>query len=213
MDDLKQQLNTELDALWRFALRLTGNPTDAEDLVQRTCVKALENAHRYQPENRLRSWLFRIEHRAWLNVLRARRVRQNYSAKVASVSQDSNPSANNAEAGSFDHPQTPESTLELQQVLAAVEALNEPQRVVVILVCVEGLTYEEAARVLDVPMGTVMSRLSRARKQLACTQQVSHHFSDNRKSGVELSVVRPSRREPAGNATLKGVVKSEEAES
>lgn len=219
MDELPKQLIAELDALWRFALRLTGNTSDAEDLVQRTCVKALENAHRYQPENRLRSWLFRIEHRAWLNLLRSRRVRQDFAQQSVIAGQESGTSSQNSLQGQGhqgqmgEQAETPESTLELQQLLAAVEALSEPQRVVVILVCVEGLTYEEAAQVLDVPMGTVMSRLSRARKQLASTQRVSHHFCNTQKSGVELSVVQPTSGENKGTAAAPNAVKTEQVET
>jgi len=211
MQDFSKQLTAELDSLWRFAMRLTGNPSDAEDLVQRTCTKALENAHQYQPQNKLRSWLFRIEHRIWLNVLRKRRVRQHYSEQSAVVIQEAGKALTDPGPEPISQLETPESALELQQVFAAVEALNEPHRVVVILVCVEGLTYEEAARVLDVPKGTIMSRLSRARKQLVATRPVSHHFVRSQTKPVELSVVLPAAHEKQDRTDVKDVMKTEQA--
>ncbi|MEM7259225.1 MAG: RNA polymerase sigma factor, partial [Pseudomonadota bacterium] len=73
--DVATSLESELDALWRFGLRLTSNPDDAADLVQRTCVRALEQRHNYTPSGKFRSWLFQIEHRIWLNEIRSRKVR------------------------------------------------------------------------------------------------------------------------------------------
>jgi len=152
MTGLAKELTGELESLWRFALRLTQDEADAEDLVQRTCVKALESEQGYEARERLRSWLFRIEHRLWLNTLRSRKTRavHKQSFVVTNSSGSENASA-------------PESTLQAQQILNAVDALPDTQRVVVLLICVEGLSYEEAAGVLEVPKGTIMSRLSRAR--------------------------------------------------
>ncbi len=183
MSDIPKQLISELDALWRFALRLTANEVDAEDLVQRTCVKALENTHQYQDEGKLRSWLFRIEHRIWLNVLRSRQIRNagsfhprpfsNRTVHTHSTNTASGLNADGlmAEGSSHDtrqlaeanHTNTPESQLQLHQVFEQVESLPEAQRLVMILVCVEGFTYQETADILEIPAGTVMSRLARAR--------------------------------------------------
>jgi len=156
MSDLARQLPNELDALWRFAIRLTGSENDAEELVQRTCVVALEKSDQYINRNRLRSWLFRIEHRVWLNEMRYRSKRSDFGQTPAHF-------------GNLDEgleSATPESTLRLQQIYKAVESLPDVQRSVVLLVCVEGYTYVETASVLNVPVGTVMSRLSRARAVL-----------------------------------------------
>ncbi len=165
-------LTDELEAMWRFALRLTGNETDAEDLVQRTCVKALENKHQYTESGQLRSWLFRIEHRIWLNVLRSRQIRSAGSFNTVSSSgennaaetfnSDSNADSTNTRTQAATD-QSPESQLELHQIYMQVESLPEAQRLVTTLVSVEGFTYQETADILDIPVGTVMSRLARAR--------------------------------------------------
>jgi len=178
MKELGNQLTGELDAMWRFALRLTANQSDAEDLVQRTCVKALENQERYENQGRLRSWLFRIEHRIWLNVLRSRQIRSagTFAHSNAYLDGDSDNNANRTQivfdpdaSNSSREPintQSPESHLQLYQIMQQVESLPEAQRLVLVLVCVEGFTYNETANILDIPVGTVMSRLARARMTL-----------------------------------------------
>lgn len=161
-NDISKLLEPELEALWRFALRLTSNSDDASDLVQQTCVRALEQQENYIPVGKFRSWLFRIQHRVWLNELRSRKIRSHYSFDTVTSTVDT------AE-GPVTHrnQRSPEETLEtnyyLTQVSNAVENLQETQRLVILLVSVEGLSYIEAAEVLDVPIGTVMSRLARAR--------------------------------------------------
>lgn len=157
-NDISKLLESELEALWRFALKLTSNNDDASDLVQRTCVRALEQQENYVPVGKFRSWLFRIQHRVWLNELRSKKIRNHYSLDTVTSTVDS---AEGSVQGS------PEDALEtnyyLTQVITAVENLPEAQRLVMLLVSVEGLRYTEAAEVLDVPIGTVMSRLARAR--------------------------------------------------
>jgi RNA polymerase sigma-70 factor, ECF subfamily len=154
-DELQRQLPHLLPRLWRFALRLTRNPHDAEDLVQRSCVRALERRAQWRPGTALLSWLFAIEHSIWLNELRSAQRRRTGSLDGEPSLEDDerlvSPSGN------------PELGLHYRQVVMAVEALPEAQRVVMLLVAVEGLSYREAADVLTVPIGTVMSRLSRAR--------------------------------------------------
>ena len=153
-DELQRDLPGLLPRLWRFALRLTRNLADAEDLLQRCCVRALERRQQYRPGSALPSWLFAIMHSVWLNELRALQRRREASLDgEAAYTLDEVP----APCGD------PEQSLLYRQVVAAVEQLPEAQRVVMLLVAVEGLSYREAAEVLDVPIGTVMSRLSRAR--------------------------------------------------
>lgn len=164
MTDLANDIVGELEALWRFALRLTANQADAEDLVQRTCVKALENQDQYQPRGKLRSWLFQIEHRIWLNILRARQVRDRGSFRGANSSIKPFDATVNIALGNT--ASTPETALQLSEVVEMVDSLPEAQRIVIILVCVEGFTYSETSEILDVAVGTVMSRLSRARMTL-----------------------------------------------
>ncbi len=151
--ELALSLPTVLPHLWRFALRLTGNKHDAEDLVQRACIRALERRHQLQSGSSTRSWMFAIVHTVWLNEIRARQVRNHASLQEGRLV------ATLVDSSRAD----PETNALHQQVIAAFEALPEAQRAVMLLVAVEGLSYREAAQVLDVPVGTVMSRLSRAR--------------------------------------------------
>lgn len=172
MQQFAKVLSAELEPMWRFALRLTANEADAEDLVQQTCVKALESVQSYQEQGRLRSWLFRIEHRIWLNVLRSRQIRTEGSFNKSSSNVDSFIPQNSLAVDPpsnyrvFVDDHSPESHLRLHQIYLQVESLPEAQRLVVIVVCVEGFTYHEAAQILDIPIGTVMSRLARARISL-----------------------------------------------
>ncbi len=161
MSDPRQALadqiaEVELQPLWQFALQLTRDKYDAEDLVQRTCVRALEQSDKYNDSGKLKSWLFRIAHNIWRNELRSRAVRQR--GDLLSVNPEGLEAAQLCRDTS-----TPETRLEFQEVVTAVEALPEGQRLVIQLVCVSGFSYAEAADILDVAVGTVMSRLARAR--------------------------------------------------
>ena len=153
--DLPGMLPDMLPRLWAFALRISGDRHDAEDLVQRACVRALERAHQLQPDTDPLSWMFSIVHSTWINELRARSVR-----KRSSMEWDDDFLENVADPVD----KGPETQLMHSQIISAVERLPEAQRVVMLLIAVEGLSYQEAAEVLEVPIGTVMSRLSRARQ-------------------------------------------------
>jgi RNA polymerase sigma-70 factor (ECF subfamily) len=155
--DLPGLLPDMLPRLWNFALRITGDRHDAEDLVQRACVRALERPHQLQPGTSALSWMFSIVHTTWINELRARSVRSRTSIDWDDVLLETvaDPAA-----------RTPETDVMHGQIVDAVERLPEAQRVVMLLVAAEGLSYREAAHVLDVPIGTVMSRLARARQTI-----------------------------------------------
>jgi len=162
VDEVADGLQHELDSLWRFALKLTQSEDDAADLVQRTCLRALEQRGNYRPEGKLRSWLFRIEHRIWLNELRSRQLRQHGHLPI---SQDTY--LNSTEESDYGVREIcidqPEGHVLFNQIIDAVNALPEAQRLVMLLINVEGFTYREASEILETPIGTVMSRLSRAR--------------------------------------------------
>ena len=143
-----------LPRLWRFALRLTRQREDAQDLVQRSCVRALERQHQWNLATPALPWLYAILHSIWLNEINARRLR--LVGRVDSEDAPDVADTDTATAG-------PETALLYRQVIVAVEALPPAQRVVMLLVGVEGFSYREAGDVLGVPIGTVMSRLSRAR--------------------------------------------------
>ncbi len=153
-EDLSTALPALLPRLWRFALRLAVDRHDAEDLVQRACVRALERRHQLQPGTSVLSWLFSIAHTVWLNELRARQIRSRASMQWSDELGDTL-----AEATAL----TPEMDAMHREVVDAVEQLPDAHRAVMLLVAIEGLSYREAAEALDVPIGTVMSRLARAR--------------------------------------------------
>jgi RNA polymerase sigma-70 factor, ECF subfamily len=156
-DGLCNELPTLLPRLWRFALRLAGDRHDAEDLVQRACVRALERQHQLQPGTSTLSWLFSIVHSVWLNEVRAQQTRRRGSIQWSDELADTlaDPTASDPEL----------YTLQ-RQIIGAVERLPDAQRAVMLLVAVEGLSYREAAEALDVPIGTVMSRLARGRRTI-----------------------------------------------
>ena len=164
-DTAKQTLAAEilgfLEPLYAAALRLTRNRADAEDLVQDTFVKALRFADRFTPGTNLKAWLFTILHNTWRNRLRDA-ARQPVDIDSARIEDAVDQRASAAE--------TPERIL-LRRTLdadlqAALDALPEAFRQAVWLRDVEEFTYAEMAQMLDIPIGTVMSRISRGRRLL-----------------------------------------------
>ena len=144
-----------LPRLWRYGLVLSGNRDTAEELVQATCVRALERSIQFAPGTRLDRWLIAILHSIWLNEVRARKVRRGQGLVDAEA------------ALVFDGIRVVESNILAAQVLRQVQELPEVQRETVYLVYVEELSYREAAEALGIPIGTVMSRLAGARAKLA----------------------------------------------
>jgi RNA polymerase sigma-70 factor, ECF subfamily len=153
-DEFQTALPSLTPRLWRFALRLTQHQGDAEDLVQRSYLRALERRHQWQTGTSLLSWVFAIMHSIWMNELRSAQRRREGSLAADQDFDDVIEPSTSAD---------PEYKLMCKQVIQTVNELPEAQRIVMTLVAVEGLSYREAADVLDVPIGTVMSRLARAR--------------------------------------------------
>ena len=156
-EEVRLGLPAHLARLWRYALALSRSRDAAEDLVQATCLRALERAEQFEPGTRLDRWLFSILRSVWLNDARARRVRLGQGevdAETALVVDGENEIVTNISAA---------------QVLRAVGGLPDAQREAVLLVDVEGYSYREAADLLDVPIGTIMSRLAAARLTLTKT--------------------------------------------
>jgi RNA polymerase sigma-70 factor, ECF subfamily len=149
-----------VDQLYRAALRYTRRPADAEDLVQETMVKAYSGFHHFTDGTNVRAWLFRILTNAWISSYRStqRRPDEVLAADVAEVwpSAAKNPSAELAVLEAMGD----------EDVRDALQALPEAQRLVVYYADVEGFRYKEIAEILDVPLGTVMSRLHRGRANL-----------------------------------------------
>ncbi|WP_204354337.1 RNA polymerase sigma factor [Pseudomonas putida] len=148
-------MGQHLARLWRYGLLLSRQRHVAEDLVQATCVRALERAGQFEPGTRMDRWLMSILHSVWLNEVRARRVR------------DGQGTIEGEEVLSFDGEYAAQTHVMAAQVIRRVDALPEAQRETVFLAYVEGLSYREVADVLQVPIGTVMSRLAAARSKLA----------------------------------------------
>lgn len=154
-EDIRAGLSQHLTRLWRYGVVLSRQRDVADDLVQATCVRALERAAQFTSGTRLDRWLFAILHSIWLNEVRARRVRMGQGFVDAD------------ETLVFDGARETETHILAGQVLQRVQALPEAQRTAVFLAYVEGLSYREVAEILDVPIGTVMSRLAAARMKLA----------------------------------------------
>lgn len=154
-----------IDSLYRTALRLTRVPSDADDLVQDTYLKAFRAADRFEPGTNLKAWLFTILHNTALNRLRDR------ARDAVTVDSDAvERAAEGLASASGPEPPTPETVL-LDETLdpdlrAAVDALPEVYRQAVWLRDVEEFSYAEIADMLHIPAGTVMSRLSRGRRML-----------------------------------------------
>jgi RNA polymerase sigma-70 factor, ECF subfamily len=155
-----------LDQLYGAALRMTRNPADAEDLVQETYVKAFAAFDSFAEGTNLRAWMFRILTNTYINIYR-KKQRQPFQAGTDELTDwhlheaesHSSTGLRSAEMEALDH-------LVDTDVVQALAALPEEFRLVVYLADVEGFRYKEIADMMDIPVGTVMSRLHRGRKQL-----------------------------------------------
>ncbi|RKK01032.1 sigma-70 family RNA polymerase sigma factor [Pseudoroseomonas wenyumeiae] len=146
-------VTAHLVPMGRYARALTRHAEDAEDLVHTALLRAYERRATFRRGENLRTWLFAILHNSFIDGWRRRNAE---NARIAAVGSLATP---HAEPGQ-DH------ALHLREIFEAYLALPEPQRAAFHLVALEGLSYAEAAEILDVPAGTVMSRLSRAREML-----------------------------------------------
>ena len=153
-DQFADQLIAVLPRLRRFARGISRSVTDADDLVQAACERALARRHQFQEGTRFDSWMFRIVQTIWIDQVRARDVRK----ENGDVAEE--------RLGSDEPVRRVEARLALDEVRRAVHRLSPDQRTALLLVTVEGLSYKEAAEVMQVPVGTIMSRLARARLAL-----------------------------------------------
>lgn len=150
--DFGEQVGTLLPRLRRFARALTRHPQDADDLVQLAVERALTRSKQWRPDSSLTNWMLAIVRNAWIDETRSRRRRdavlvpENEAAEVGDTGTD--------------------REIELWSIQSALDRLPEEQRLAVALVLVEGLSYREAAQVMEVPIGTLTSRLARGRVAL-----------------------------------------------
>lgn len=152
MDEIAALIEPQIPGLRRYAWALLRDDEAADDLVQDTLERAISRWHQRRRDGDLRAWLFTIQRNLFLNGLRQRRQR---GPHVGVETLDQVPASEGGEGATG-----------LRDILSGLDALPEEQRSVLLLVGVEDLSYEQAAQVLDVPIGTVMSRLSRAREKM-----------------------------------------------
>lgn len=153
IERIRDEIVQLLPRLRRFARTIARNPHDADDLVQITIERALGRFEQLRPDSRLESWMFSIMRNAWIDEVRARvRSERVFAPEEAGMNVGTR----------HDSAQT-----DALAIHAALQSLPEEQRMAVGLVLVEGLSYKEAAQVMEVPIGTLTSRLARAREALA----------------------------------------------
>jgi RNA polymerase sigma-70 factor, ECF subfamily len=153
VSDTERLIAEQIPRLRRYARALIGDPVRSDDLVQEALVRGLSRSHLWQPGTDIRAWMFTILHNIHVNNQRQRHARAEYQELV-----DDQPE--------MATPATQEQSLAIRDLARALQLLPEPQRQVVLLVGLEGMNYKSVAAVLEIPVGTVMSRLHRGRESL-----------------------------------------------
>lgn len=154
--EIRHQMVALLPRLRAFARALARQSDVADDLVQATCEKALRSLHLWAPGTRLDSWMYRIMQNEWIDT--RRRARPQVSIDEPAIE---------PALGGEDGQRSADARLTLEDVRRLIERLPEEQRVVLTLTCLDDISYRETAEILGIPIGTVMSRLGRARAALA----------------------------------------------
>lgn len=152
MAAISHLIEAEIPSLRRYARSLLRNSSGVEDLVQDTLVRALEKAHLWQAGTNLRAWMFTMMHNQYVNYVR---VSVRHGSEVR------------AESAGLTIGATQHVAIEFRDMKRALLSLPAEQRDVVRMVCIEGMAYEDVAKTLGVPIGTVRSRLSRARDSIS----------------------------------------------
>jgi len=156
--DRDEAIERDLEAMRRYARSLARNPENADDVVQEALVRAIERHQTYEPGRSRRRWLLSIVHNVFVSGKRREAVEARHNDSLAEIMMA------HVEAEQVRHAQ-------LAQIASAFAALSEQHRAVLHLIAVEELSYQEAADVLNLPIGTVMSRLSRARSNLRALER------------------------------------------
>jgi len=157
LDPIRAQVVALLPRLRRFAIALTGSVADGDDLAQDTVERDLRNLHRWEAGTRLDSWMFRIARNRFIDTRR--------SAKSEALVMADAP--DELDSAAMDGERAVLSRLALASLISAIGRLPIEQREAVALVLIDGASYREAAELLEVPMGTLTSRIARARESLA----------------------------------------------
>ena len=152
--DLRSELVDLMPRLRRFGLTLTGSPVDADDLVQSACERALSRGSQLYNETKIGAWMYMIMRNLWIDEIRARRTHLHDKIETAHdvVGDDGEALAERSNAWAA--------------VRRALAELPAQQRVTLTLICVDGMSYKEAAEILDIPVGTLASRVARGRQAL-----------------------------------------------
>jgi RNA polymerase sigma-70 factor, ECF subfamily len=172
MTDFARLLETEIPRLRRYARALTRDASRADDLVQNCLLRAVAKQHLWEPGTDLRAWLFTILHNQHVNDVR-RGVREGIAVQVEDV------------APALTAPSNVDDALQLRDLERAIAKLPEEQRQVILLVGLEGMRYEEVAKILRIPVGTVRSRLSRGRDMLRVQMDIEDPRSKRRGADPE----------------------------
>lgn len=180
----KQEINwliaKEIPALRRYAQILMQGRGDKDDLVQDTLERAINKSHTWRREGNIRSWLYRIEYTVFLNKYRKTALKEVAGEDMIEHMADAATATQNIR-------------LECRKVLRALDHVKPRHREVLMLVAVEGFSYDEAAAIMDIPVGTVRSRLARAREDLRGALK---------KTGLTGENIRKSDAAPAGKEIL-----------
>jgi RNA polymerase sigma-70 factor, ECF subfamily len=179
MTDFARQLETEIPRLRRYARALTRDVSRADDLVQSCLLRAVAKQHLWEPGTDLRAWLFTILHNQHVNIVRSS-VREGTAVPIEDVASMMTALCNI------------EASLQLRDLDRAIAKLPEEQRQVILLVGLEGMRYEEVAKILRIPVGTVRSRLSRGRDMLRVLMDSEKPGSNGR--GANLEANAPAAR-------------------
>ena len=174
-DSIRREMLSFLPRLRRFTYGLTGNRDAGDDLLQGTCERAIREIDTWQPGTRLDSWMYRIARNLHLNNIRAQKVRgETQDPEILDRHH------------SVDGERVADAQLTFGAVRRLMAQLPEEQRSLLLLVCVEGLSYKEVSALLEIPAGTIASRLARARmtlrKHLGNTEQPEADNSDGTKT-------------------------------